>query len=312
MLQPEKRPKVTVCVITYNQEKYISQCLQSIVDQVTEFDFEVIVGEDCSTDGTRAIVKEFAKRYPRTVKPIYQKTNIGGGVHNLLTVHSAAKGEYVCHIDGDDVAFPGKLQKQADCLDNNKLSVLVWHKVNVFNDAGSVIKVLHNRLNEVVDVTSITKRDVLKYGMLGAHSSTMYRRSAAPDFDAMDGKILDYFIMVSILDSGSACRLEEVLGGYRLNISEQTISKNRSLYFNNSPTRKLYCAHLTWFFLNDENREFRESIFLNAFFNFLVDVRFLRPSSLNFIILAARTFSFSSLICFPDYFIKAMKLRALS
>ena len=312
MLQSENRPKVTVCVITYNQEKYISQCLQSIVDQVTEFDFEVIVGEDCSTDGTRAIVKEFAKRYPRTVKPIYQKKNIGGGVHNLLTVHSAAKGEYVCHIDGDDVAFPGKLQKQADCLDKNKLSVLVWHKVNVFNDAGSVIKILHNKLNEVVDVTSITKRDVLKYGMLGAHSSTMYRRSAAPDFDAMDGKILDYFIMVSILDSGSACRLEEVLGGYRLNISEQTISKNRSLYFNNSPTRKLYCAHLTWFFLNDQNREFRESIFLNAFFNFLVDVRFLRPSSLNFIILAARTFSFSSLVCFPDYFIKAMKLRALS
>ena len=312
MLQPEKRPKVTVCVITYNQEKYISQCLQSIVDQVTEFDFEVIVGEDCSTDGTRAIVKEFAKRYPRTVKPIYQKKNIGGGVHNLLTVHSAAKGEYVCHIDGDDVAFPGKLQKQADCLDKNKLSVLVWHKVNVFNDAGSVIKVLHNRLNEIVDVTSITKRDVLMYGMLGAHSSTMYRRSAAPDFHAMNGAILDYFIMVSILDSGSACRLEEVLGGYRLNISEQTISKNKSLYFNNSPTRKLYCAHLTWFFLSDENREFRESIFLNAFFNFLVDVRFLRPSFFNFIILAAQTFSFSSLVRFPDYFIKAMKLRALS
>lgn len=312
MLQPEKRPKVTVCVITYNQEKYISQCLQSIVDQVTEFDFEVIVGEDCSTDGTRAIVKEFAKRYPRTVKPIYQKKNIGGGVHNLLTVHGAAKGEYVCHIDGDDVAFPGKLQKQADYLDNNKLSVLVWHKVNVFNDAGSVIKVLHNRLNEIVDVTSITKRDVLMYGMLGAHSSTMYRRSAAPDFHAMNGAILDYFIMVSILDSGSACRLEEVLGGYRLNISEQTISKNKSLYFNNSPTRKLYCAHLTWFFLSDENREFRESIFLNAFFNFLVDVRFLRPSFFNFIILAAQTFSFSSLVRFPDYFIKAMKLRALS
>ena len=53
----KKTPKVSVCVITYNQEKYIAQCLQSIVDQETDFDFEIIVGDDCSTDGTREIVR---------------------------------------------------------------------------------------------------------------------------------------------------------------------------------------------------------------------------------------------------------------
>ena len=312
MVQSKKTPKVSVCVITYNQEKYIRECLQSIVDQVTEFDFEVIVGEDCSTDGTRAIVEEFAKNYPEIVKPIYQKENIGGGVHNLLTVHRAATGEYVCHIDGDDLAYPGKLQKQADCLNRNNETVLVWHKVNVFNDQGDVIKILHSRLNEIVDVAAITKNDVLKYGMLGAYSSTMYRRSAGPDFHAMSGEILDYFIVVSILNSGSARRIEEILGGYRLNSLEKTLSKNKSLYFNNSLVRKLYCSNLTWFYLTDKKREVRDSIFLNAFFCFLVDVRFLRPTSIDFIILSARTFSFYALLSIPGYFKKALKLRGSS
>jgi glycosyltransferase involved in cell wall biosynthesis len=56
-----KNPKVSVCVVSYNQEKYIRQCLQSIVDQATDFDFEVIVGDDFSTDGTRVIIEEFEK-----------------------------------------------------------------------------------------------------------------------------------------------------------------------------------------------------------------------------------------------------------
>ena len=62
-MHQEKTPKVSVCVITFNHEKYIRQCLQSIVDQETNFDFEVIVGDDCSKDGTREVVQEFAGKY---------------------------------------------------------------------------------------------------------------------------------------------------------------------------------------------------------------------------------------------------------
>lgn len=81
----EKVPKLSVCVITYNQKEYIRQCLQSIVDQETDFDFEVIVGDDCSTDGTRAIVQEFARRYPKVVKPIFSEEYWG---HPKLSVRS--------------------------------------------------------------------------------------------------------------------------------------------------------------------------------------------------------------------------------
>ena len=58
----KKPPKVSVCVVTYNQEKYVAQGLQSIVDQETDFDFEIIVGDDCSTDGTREILENFKEK----------------------------------------------------------------------------------------------------------------------------------------------------------------------------------------------------------------------------------------------------------
>jgi cellulose synthase/poly-beta-1,6-N-acetylglucosamine synthase-like glycosyltransferase len=73
----EQAPKVSVCVVTYNQEKYIGQCLQSVVDQETDFDFEVLVADDCSTDGTRLILHEFANKYPGIVKPILSEVNVG-------------------------------------------------------------------------------------------------------------------------------------------------------------------------------------------------------------------------------------------
>ena len=71
-------PLVSVCIITYNHEKYIRQCLDGVVMQKTKFPFEVILGEDCSTDSTRKIVEEFEARYPGIIKPVYHATNVGG------------------------------------------------------------------------------------------------------------------------------------------------------------------------------------------------------------------------------------------
>lgn len=88
--------KVLVCVIAYCQEKYIRQCLQSIVDQETGSGFEVIVTNGCSTDGSRGIVREFADRYPDMVKPLFHKDNIGA-LKNFVFVHEYARGEYIAY-----------------------------------------------------------------------------------------------------------------------------------------------------------------------------------------------------------------------
>ncbi|MFZ1246737.1 MAG: glycosyltransferase, partial [Azonexus sp.] len=120
-------PKASVCVITYNQEAYIRECLQSIVDQMTDFDFEVIVGDDCSCDGTREAVIEFAERYPGKIVPLLYPHKVGG-TQNFISVHNRAAGKYVAHIDGDDIALPGKLQAQVNYLEAHPDCSVVWHR----------------------------------------------------------------------------------------------------------------------------------------------------------------------------------------
>jgi glycosyltransferase involved in cell wall biosynthesis len=74
--------KVTIVSTSYNQEKYISQTLDSIIIQKTNFPFEVIVSDDCSTDKTPEIIREYAEKYPGIIKPIFREKNIGS-ISNL-------------------------------------------------------------------------------------------------------------------------------------------------------------------------------------------------------------------------------------
>ncbi|AVH49395.1 glycosyltransferase family 2 protein [Acinetobacter sp. SWBY1] len=85
---------VSVCIVTYNQEKFLEQTLQSILNQNTNFQYEVIVGDDCSTDSTRKIIEGFLIKYPNIVVPIFHKVNIGP-IENIKSVYKKAKGKYI-------------------------------------------------------------------------------------------------------------------------------------------------------------------------------------------------------------------------
>lgn len=212
-----KAPKVSVCVITYNQENFIRQCLQSIVDQVTNFNFEVIVGEDCSTDGTRAIVEEFEKNYPEIVKPIYQKENIGGGTHNFLTVHRAATGEYIAHVDGDDYCMPGKLQKQADLLDGDPHCNIVFHRMLCLKPTGEVVE---GPLLHVADLEErkFNRGEIIQYMAIGGHSSKMYRKKYR-NYDIPQFEVTDYHANVEqIADGYARFTGRQCLGVYRMGV----------------------------------------------------------------------------------------------
>lgn len=200
-------PKVSVCVITYNQEAYIGPCLQSIVDQVTDFDFEVIVGDDASTDGTRQVVDMFAQRYPERVRPIYQERNIGRGAHNFRTVHLAARGEYVAHIDGDDLALPGKLQVQADLLDARPEVAFAVHAVRIIGtDLVMGDEVAYPELGTVYDL--------LRLGTYFAHSSVMYRR-ATGGVEPFPERAIDYFMHIDRAARGAIYLDKRPWGCYR-------------------------------------------------------------------------------------------------
>jgi glycosyltransferase involved in cell wall biosynthesis len=118
-------PKVSVCIVTYNHEKFISQALDSVLMQETDFDFEILIGEDDSDDKTRTIVKEYRQKYPKNIrlflndrsKVIYingKPTGRWNFINNILH----ARGEYIALLEGDDYwKDPYKLQKQVDYMD---------------------------------------------------------------------------------------------------------------------------------------------------------------------------------------------------
>ena len=64
---PSRDIKISVCIVSYNQAKYIAECLQSVLDQETHYGYEIIIGDDCSTDGTRQIIEEFRQRHPEKI-----------------------------------------------------------------------------------------------------------------------------------------------------------------------------------------------------------------------------------------------------
>ncbi len=112
---------VSVLCATYNQEKYIGQCLDSILAQKTDFGVEVIVRDDCSTDGTTGIVLEYARRYPGRVVPLILEENHyshGRNTEAFIRLFSLIRGRYFAVCEGDDFwTDPEKLQIQVDFME---------------------------------------------------------------------------------------------------------------------------------------------------------------------------------------------------
>ncbi len=131
------QPLVSVRLVTYNHEKYIAQCLESILMQRTHFPFEVIVGEDCSTDRTREIVLAYAERHPDKMRVLPAEANLGA-MPNSYRVQQACRGKYHAMIEGDDYWIdPRKLQKQVDLMEANPDMTLCFHNVFVVNGDNS-------------------------------------------------------------------------------------------------------------------------------------------------------------------------------
>lgn len=136
-----KKILVTICCITYNQAKYIKQCLDGFVMQKTNFKFEVLINDDASTDGTTDIIREYEAKYPNMIKPIYQVEN--QYQQNKLDkvikkIYSNVKGKYVAICEGDDYwTDPYKLQKQVDFLEAHPDYSICFHPAKVIYEGFS-------------------------------------------------------------------------------------------------------------------------------------------------------------------------------
>ena len=139
--QDQGSPLVTVCCPTYNHEDFIREAIDSFLIQETEFPFEIIVHDDASTDGTAAIVLEYAQRSPRLSRTIIQKENqfSKAALINPRFVFPAAKGKYLAICEGDDYWTDNrKLQKQVMFLEKNPDYVITYSDCQPFDENGVI------------------------------------------------------------------------------------------------------------------------------------------------------------------------------
>jgi glycosyltransferase involved in cell wall biosynthesis len=133
------RPVVSVRLITYNHAPYIAQAIDSILSQRTSHPYEVIIGEDCSTDGTREIALEYQARYPDLVRVVTSDRNVGARA-NSLRANAACRGKYLAFCDGDDYWHSStKLQKQVDLLEAYPDVGLVHSEADILDEVTGLI-----------------------------------------------------------------------------------------------------------------------------------------------------------------------------
>ncbi len=152
-----KSPLVSVFMITYNHEKYITQAIESVLMQKTRFKYEIIIGDDYSTDNTQNIIKWYVNKYPYVIKPIFQKKNIGPMRNAYEYTYPNCQGKYIAILEGDDFWIdPLKLQKQVEILENHPEYSLVFTSRNVIDFNNKFIQT--SRYNKLIYDTN----DVLK------------------------------------------------------------------------------------------------------------------------------------------------------
>jgi len=169
-----KKPLLTVCLITYNHAKFIKQSINSILEQETDFPWQLVIADDYSTDGTRDILKEYQSKHPERVQLILQKKNVGAE-SNWTDLLAAAQSKYVVYGEGDDYYIdPAKLQKQVDFLEQHPDYAICFHPVNVVYDDGLHPTELFPSPEQRFNKTVLTSKDLLANNFMQTNS-VMYR-----------------------------------------------------------------------------------------------------------------------------------------
>jgi glycosyltransferase involved in cell wall biosynthesis len=205
------RPKVSVVTITYNQEKFARTALDGIVAQVTDFDVEVIVADDCSRDGTPRVVTEYAERHPDLIRPVLREKNLGMTL-NFIDVLQTVRGDYIAMCEGDDFwNDPNKLQRQVDLLETNPRLALCFHPVHLLDEEASDDS---HFFPDPDDTEGWTVERLLVHNFIQTNS-VMYRRLPSYASVPANAMPLDWYMHLLHAREGGIGFLAEPMATYR-------------------------------------------------------------------------------------------------
>ena len=218
----KKGIKVSVVVAAYNEEKYIGHTLESVISQKVDFDYEILVGDDCSSDGTAAVIREYAKKYPDIVVPFIREKNLGM-TGNSLDLINRAQGEYIALVEGDDYWIDeNKLQKQVTFLDANKEYVACFGLCIIVDEMDIRHRELEQQSGFLKKGGDYTVRDFEEYLLPGQTATSMYRTAEFhemfnqlmnSDFDM--SRFIDRHMVLMMMARGKLYNSGEEIAAYR-------------------------------------------------------------------------------------------------
>jgi glycosyltransferase involved in cell wall biosynthesis len=222
-MSPARQPKVSISLITYNHARYIAQAIDGALMQETDFPFEIVIGEDMSTDGTREIVKNYQSRHTERIRLLlHNRSNLSlangkpTGNWNFANNIKNCCGQYIALLDGDDYwTSPHKLQKQADFLDRNGDCALCYHNVQILDESNPTQIELHERKTGKKTLKNLLRGNFMQT------CSVMFRAGLFPDFPEwfFRSPLGDWPLHILNAQHGDIGYIHEVLGVYRKHAS---------------------------------------------------------------------------------------------
>lgn len=212
---------LSVCMVTYNHEKFIEQAINGILSQKFCFKLEIVIGEDCSTDNTRQLCIQYKEKYPDIIKLNLPQTN-QGAQPNFIDTYKLCTGKYIALCEGDDYwTDENKLQKQVDFLEQNPDFSLSSHNSAILAHNGNLL------YDPPLDKTVYTTENLidLDWGIMTA--SIVFRRSEFyfPDWfkDVRNG---DYALQLLLSTKGNINYFPEYMSVYRRHLGGITSQFN--------------------------------------------------------------------------------------
>lgn len=224
---------VSVFLLTYNQEQFIAQTLDSILSQETDFSYKIIIGDDTSDDNTSSICREYASRFPDKIDYHRHSSNLGL-MGNFVKTATRLNGKYIAICDGDDYWLdPLKLQKQVSLLEKNEKYALVGTGVQIILKNGDVSQKMQMDLQEISIEELIEDNKII--APTAVFRNYLEIQNLPHWFHNIPYGDWPLYLMALQKYNAMACILPEVTAAYRLQTGESfKMRKNLSLVFENN------------------------------------------------------------------------------
>jgi glycosyltransferase involved in cell wall biosynthesis len=205
-------PRVSVTVISYNQAAFLEEAVESILAQNYP-NLEIIISDDASTDASPAIIRNYYRRHPAILVPLFAYQN-GGLIHNRDRAMKATTGDYIAWLDADDIMLPDRLAQQVDFMVRDPDCTVSYHNMDVFGADVRPGRTYHPDFHVAREGSY---RELLKYGNFACSSSIMIRAGALQErsYHFESPTCSDYHFLIRLAARGRIRYLDQVLGRYR-------------------------------------------------------------------------------------------------